>query len=60
MNLKEENLKLKMELITIIVGYEKELEKYEKKMSVFSKGCIERYFELSKEIKEAQNELGIS
>lgn len=61
MTLKEENLKLKMELATIIMGYENELVRFEKeKMSDFSKGCMERYFELSKEIKEAKNEIGIN
>lgn len=56
-NLKEENLRLKMELTTIILGYENELasEKREK-ISEFSRGCMERYYDLVKQIKQAQEE----
>lgn len=44
---------LKMEITTLILGYENELQKYEKKeISEWSKGCLERYFELVKELKE--------
>jgi len=55
-NLKEENLKLKMEIATIILGYENELasEKRES-ISEFSKGCMERYYDLTKEIKEGEH-----
>lgn len=51
--LEQENKKLKMELATIIMGYERELvsEKREQ-ISEFSKGCMERYFQLTKELKE--------
>lgn len=50
----ENELKLKMELATIIMGYEQELLKCKREdISEFSKGCMERYFDLSKEIKEA-------
>ena len=54
-DLKEENVKLKMELITVIMGYEKELLKYEREeMSEFSKGCMERMFQISNELKEME------
>ena len=53
MTKEEEVHKLKMELATVIMGYESELLKCEREeISAFSKGCMERYFELSKEIKE--------
>lgn len=52
MNLEEENLKLKMEIITLIIGYENELIKYNREeISDFSKSCMERYFNLVKSIK---------
>jgi len=54
--LEQTNLKLKMELMTIIMGYEKELrDAGAKDMSDFSKGCMERYFQIANEIK-GQNE----
>ena len=47
-----------MELATIIMGYENELAKEKRKeISTFSKGCMERYFQLTQEIKEEQDEL---
>jgi hypothetical protein len=56
MNLKElqeENKKLKMELTTIILGYENELLKTKREeISTFSIGCMERYYDLIKQIKE--------
>lgn len=56
-NLEKENLKLKMELMTIIMGYENELLKEKRKdISDFSKGCMERYFDLNKEIRKIQEE----
>jgi hypothetical protein len=51
-DLRTENIKLKMELATIIMGYENELLKCEREeISDFSKGCMERYFEITKELK---------
>ena len=59
MTKEEEIHKLKMELVTVIMGYEKELLKCEREeISPFSEGCMERYFALSKEIKE--KDAGIS
>ena len=56
-NLKDENKKLKLELTTIIMGYENELLKCEREeISPFSKGCTERYYDLIKEIKEDADE----
>jgi len=50
-------LKLKMELMTIIMGYENELLKEKRKdISDFSKGCMERYFDLTKEVRKIQEE----
>lgn len=50
-NLREENQKLKLELATIIMGYENELAKEKRKeISNFSQGCMERYFQLMKEL----------
>jgi hypothetical protein len=44
--------KLKLELATVIMGYENELIKTKREeISEFSKGCMERYFQLMKEIK---------
>jgi hypothetical protein len=44
---------LKMELTTIIMGYENELLKCKREeISEFSKGCMDRYFSLMKELKE--------
>ena len=46
-NLKEENQKLKLELATIIMGYETELAKEKREeISNFSQGCMKRYFQL--------------
>lgn len=43
---------LKMELATIIMGYEKELLKCDRdEISDFSQGCMERYFQIMKELK---------
>jgi hypothetical protein len=51
-NLEEENIKLKMEIVTLIIGYENELAKLSRDdMSDFSKSCMERYFNLIKDIK---------
>lgn len=50
---RKEIYKLKMELATIIMGYEKELLKCKREeISEFSQGCMERYFNLMKELKE--------
>lgn len=51
-NLNDEIAKLKLEITTIILGYENELasEKREK-ISDFSKGCMERYYDLIKDMK---------
>jgi hypothetical protein len=57
-NLKNENLKLKMELTTVIMGYEAELRKAKvDDISEFSKGCMERYFQLVTEIKKDQSDV---
>ena len=51
-NLKDENAKLKLVLTTIILGYENELASEKRKeISIFSKGCMERYYDLIKELK---------
>lgn len=51
--LEKENLNLKMELMTIIMGYENELLKEKRtEISNFSKGCMERYYDLGKEIRD--------
>lgn len=52
----DEVTKLKLELTTIILGYENELasEKRES-ISEFSKGCMERYYNLIREIKEKEH-----
>lgn len=56
MTLKEEVLKLKMELVTIIIGYENELAKEKREeISVFSQGCMKRYFQLLEELNEEKN-----
>lgn len=55
-NLKEENQKLKFELATIIMGYENELAKEQRKeISEFSKGCMKRYFQLMEDLSEVDN-----
>jgi hypothetical protein len=55
MDKETENLKLKLELTTIIMGYENELLKCKREeISEFSKGCMERYYDLIKELKEAK------
>lgn len=52
MDLEEENIKLKMEIITLIIGYENELTLLNReKISQFSESCMERYFNLIKDIK---------
>jgi hypothetical protein len=52
MDLEEENLKLKMEIVTLIIGYENELTKLNREeISDFSSSCMERYFNLIKDIK---------
>jgi hypothetical protein len=49
--LKEENEKLKLELVTIIMGYETELAKEKREeISSFSQGCMKRYFQLIEEL----------
>jgi len=55
--LEELNLKLKLELTTIIIGYENELLKCKREeISDFSQGCMERYYDLIKEIKEVRED----
>ena len=52
MNLEEENIKLKMEIVTLIIGYENELTRLSRgEISDFSKSCMERYFNLIKDVK---------
>jgi hypothetical protein len=52
----EEIYKLKMEIATIILGYEKELLKCKREeISQFSNGCMERYFDLMKELKKEED-----
>lgn len=52
MSLEEENIRLKMEIVTLIIGYENELTNLNReKISDFSESCMERYFNLIKEIK---------
>lgn len=52
MDLEEENLKLKVEIMTIIMGYENELLKIGRTdVSDFSNSCLQRYFNLVKEFK---------
>lgn len=52
--LEKENLNLKMELMTIIMGYENELLKEKREeISDFSKGCMERYYDIAKEVRES-------
>jgi len=56
MTLKEENEKLKMELATIIMGYENELAKEKRnEISEFSKGCMKRYFQLIEDLNGDKN-----
>jgi len=51
--MEEDILKLKIELTTIIMGYENELLKCKREeISEFSKGCMERYYNLLKEMKD--------
>lgn len=48
-----EILKLKMEIITIIMGYENELLKCKREeISNFSQGCMERYYDLVREVRQ--------
>jgi hypothetical protein len=55
-----EILKLKMEIITIIIGYENELLKCKREeVSIFSQGCMERYYDLVKEVRQ-QGDQGVS
>ena len=55
-NLKDEIIKLKFELTTIIMGYENELLKCKRdEISPFSQGCMERYYNLIKEIKGTED-----
>ena len=50
-NLQEENQTLKLELATIIMGYENELAKEKREeISNFSQGCMKRYFQLMEEL----------
>ena len=52
--IEKENLNLKMELMTIIMGYENELLQVKREeISKFSKGCMERYYDLGKEVRES-------
>ena len=53
--------KLKMELATIILGYENELLKCKREeISEFSKGCMERYYDITKELKRDQEDDNVS
>jgi len=55
-NYLEENLKLKMEIATIIMGYENELLKCKREeISEFSKGCMERYYNIMSELREIKD-----
>jgi hypothetical protein len=48
---------LKMELATIIMGYETELAKEKRKdISDFSKGCMKRYFQLMEDLNGENND----
>jgi hypothetical protein len=54
-DLEKENLKLKMEIITLIIGYENELTNLNREnISDFSKSCMERYFHLVKDLKDGK------
>ena len=54
--LKKENEKLKLELATIIMGYETELAKERREeISSFSQGCMKRYFQLMEELNGEEN-----
>jgi len=54
--LKKENEKLKLELATIIMGYETELAKEKREViSSFSQGCMKRYFQLMEELNGEEN-----
>lgn len=55
--LEKENLNLKMELMTVIMGYENELLKEKRtEISKFSQGCMERYYDLVKQVREKEEE----
>ena len=55
-NLNDEIAKLKLELTTVIMGYERELLQCKRDdISEFSKGCMERYYNLIIELKKDQN-----
>lgn len=48
---------LKMELATIIMGYETELAKEKREyISDFSKGCMKRYFQLMEDLHGESND----
>jgi hypothetical protein len=48
---------LKMELATIIMGYETELAKEKREdISDFSKGCMKRYFQLMEDLNGENND----
>lgn len=50
---------LKMELATIIMGYENELLKCKREeISDFSKGCMERYYDIMRELKTLRDNNG--
>lgn len=50
---KQQIIDLKMELATIIMAYENELLKSQRtEISDFSKGCMERYYQLTSELKQ--------
>ena len=54
-NYKDKIRNLEMEIVTIIMGYEKELLKCNREeISEFSKGCMERYFDLMKQLKSGE------
>ena len=60
MSLKPEDeiSKLKLEIITIIMGYENELLKCKREeISDFSQGCMERFYEIKKELKDIQEKI---
>jgi hypothetical protein len=56
-DLEEENFKLKLEIMTLIMGYENELLKLgREEVSEFSNSCMQRYFNLVKEFKDIKED----
>jgi hypothetical protein len=57
--LEQQIINLKMELATIIMGYENELLKCKREeISEFSKGCLERYYDIVRDLKQAKEKDG--